>query len=118
MRGTWHSCKYLGMMPGVYAVEFPDRVKFGRASNLRSRLRTHVKDGAIGAVAAPWERYAATGTDAIERELLAAARERGVRVGQSESFTGLPLLWARDLVQIHAGPHAMAVIPVDMDQLR
>lgn len=80
-------------MSCVYVVQFPDRVKVGRAGAVRDRMATHRAGGATRAVA-----FDVQHNDMIERRSLAVLRRCAEQVGASESFTGVSFIEAESVL--------------------
>ncbi len=105
----------------VYVVEFADRVKLGKASRARTRLRQHLADGARRAVVFPIPLTVplTNPAPAIERAALARAAQCGRRIGNSESFRGLGFDVAVAIMTTALRTHGLSVDqqPVDLAAL-
>lgn len=79
---------------GVYVVQFPGRIKVGKAGDLRVRVLQHKANGATRAVG-----LRVDGSDwAIEREALRLLGHYAEQVGTSESFVGISFVDAESVL--------------------
>jgi hypothetical protein len=78
---------------GVYVVQFPDRVKVGKAGHVRTRISQHRRNGATRAVA-----LGTQDAERVERLALRALDQVADRIGASESFTGISFIEAEGVL--------------------
>lgn len=80
---------------GVYVVQFPGRVKIGKAGDVRVRVLQHRANGATRAVGL---QVKSLDNRTVEREALRLLRHYADQVGTSESFVGISFVDAESVL--------------------
>jgi hypothetical protein len=92
---TWGGVARMQTLGGLYVVQFPGRIKIGKAGDVRVRVRQHRSAGATRAVGF----HVSSGSNRpAEDEALRVFERVADRIGRSESFLGITFVDAESLL--------------------